>query len=190
MTRLSALVVILALAFSSLAPATQVSSSTLPAANSVSEPLCGSPTTVRLLSEKNLDAGTVTVANGATTLFVTYTTKANYKLTVTQVAVANTLAAIPVTSKGNPIPGQFPYQTRHANVTSFTYAIPRSGLGSSFFVAAHADVLKTASDQDRGSLGRRNRFRAGETQLGHVFHGGYAVVQQTPRGECPGRDHR
>ena len=95
MTRLSALVVILALAFSSLAPATQVSSSTLPAANSVSEPLCGSPTTVRLLSEKNLDVGTVTVANGATTLYVTYTTQPNYKLTTTQVAVANTLAAIP-----------------------------------------------------------------------------------------------
>ena len=169
MTRLSALVVILALAFSSLAPATQVSSSTLLAANSVSEPLCGSPTTVRLLSEKNLDAGTVTVANGATTLFVTYTTKANYKLTVTQVAVANTLAAIPVTSKGNPIPGQFPYQTKHANVTSFTYAIPRSGLGSSFFVAAHADVLKTAATKTEGAWGEGTAFVPGKRSWGMYF---------------------
>ena len=169
MTRLSALVVILALAFSSLAPATQVSSSTLPAANSVSEPLCGSPTTVRLLSEKNLDVGTVTVANGATTLFVTYTTKANYKLTATQVAVANTLAAIPVTSKGNPIPGQFPYQTKHANVTSFTYAIPRSGLGSSFFVAAHADVLKTAATKTEGAWGEGTAFVPGKRSWGMYF---------------------
>ena len=169
MTRLSALVVILALAFSSLAPATQVSSSTLPAANSVSEPLCGSPTTVRLLSDKNVDAGTVTVANGATTLFVTYRTKANYKLTMTQVAVANTLAAIPVTSKGNPIPGQFPYKIRHANVTSFTYAIPRSGLGSSFFVAAHADVLKTGATKIEGAWGEGTAFVPGKRSWGMYF---------------------
>ena len=169
MTRLSALVVILALAFSSLVPATQVSSSTLPAASNVSEPLCGSPTTVRLLSEKNLDAGTVTVANGATTLFVTYTTKANYKLTVTQVAVANTLAAIPVTRKGNPIPGQFPYQTKHTNLTSFTYAIPRSGLGSSFYVAAHADVVKTAATKIEGAWGEGTAFVPGQRSWGMYF---------------------
>ena len=169
MTRLSALVVILALAFSSLAPATQVSSSPLPAASSVAEPLCGSPTTVLLLSEKNLDAGTVTVANGATTVFVTYTTRANYKLTATQVAVANTLAAIPVTSKGNPIPGQFPYQTRHANVASFTYAIPRSGLGSTFFVAAHADVLKTAATKTEGAWGEGTAFVSGKRSWGMYF---------------------
>ena len=60
------------------------------------------------------------------------------------VAVATTLAGIPQTKAGNPIPGRFPYSaTFDPEVTSYTFVIPAGTFAASqtLFIAAHAMVL-------------------------------------------------
>lgn len=169
MSKLSIIFLIAVLALGSLIPTNNISSRGLNETANALEPFCGNPTTVRLLTEKNVDAGTVTVTNGETTLFVKVTTKPNYKLTATHLSVANALSGILVTSKKNPIPGQFPYQTKHNNVSTFTYEIPLTGLNSTVYVAAHADVLKTGATKTEGAWGEGTPFVPGKRSWGMYF---------------------
>ena len=123
MSKLSTLILVAALLFGLSTPASNVFSSGLDATANSSEQLCGNATPVSLLTNPNkgLSAGTVTVANDETTLFVTYTTTSPWTLVKTDLAAAGSLAGIPVTSKGNPKVDQFPYHTSHPKVTTFTY---------------------------------------------------------------------
>jgi len=104
----------------------------------------GAPQEVDLLAGKNIKVGTVSVWNDADNLYVKYETIGGWEMTETHLAVAATGDGIPQTKTHNPIPGQFPYSTKHdPAVTEFTYTIPLTGLGTNPVIAAHAVVQKT-----------------------------------------------
>lgn len=98
--------------------------------------------------------GSVDVANDEENLFVTLRTLGGWTLEETHMAAAASDADLPVNRGGNPVPGQFPYSSRHARgTTSFTYAIPLDGLGfgEPMVVAAHAEVM--LGDRKEGAWG-------------------------------------
>jgi hypothetical protein len=99
------------------------------------------PTTVSLIAGQNMTAGSVTVVNDDTYIYVTYNTAEGWVLTQTHLYVGQ-VAQLPMANNGNPKPGQFPYKTTHNNVTNFTYTIPLSALGTGGCgtIAAHAAV--------------------------------------------------
>lgn len=104
------------------------------------------PTTVQLTAGQYINAGSVTVTNDASFIYVTYTTANGYLLTQTHLYVGD-CATIPVNNPGNPIPGQFPYNSNHAYLNTFTYQIPISAIpaGGCGCIAAHAVVVKLNS---------------------------------------------
>lgn len=101
------------------------------------------PVVVDLIAGQNMNAGTVTVSNDETYIYVTYTTSNGWLLTQTHLYVGN-CDLIPVNGAGNPIPGQFPYSSSHNYVTSYTYQVPVSAIavGNCGCIAAHAVVVK------------------------------------------------
>jgi hypothetical protein len=99
--------------------------------------------TVNLIAGQNTVAGTVSVTQDATSMYVTYTTTGGWVLSKTHLFVG-ACNAIPVNGGGNPVPGQFPYKTTHSNVTTYTYVVPVSaiGLNNCGCIAAHAALKK------------------------------------------------
>jgi hypothetical protein len=101
------------------------------------------PFVTDLIAGQTMDVGDVKVWNDGEYLFVQYVTSGGWTLGETHLHVATTLAAIPHTSKGNPVPGQFMYSMDHdPQVTEYTYAIDLNGWepGDDLFIAAHAGV--------------------------------------------------
>jgi hypothetical protein len=98
-------------------------------------------TSVNLIAGQNMVAGNVTVQQDADFIYVTYNTTGGWVITQTHLYVGN-CATIPVNGAGNPIPGQFPYNANHNNVTTYTVAVPVSviGIGNCGCIAAHAVV--------------------------------------------------
>jgi hypothetical protein len=104
---------------------------------------CGTPTVTTLLAGQHIPTGIVTVYNDANYIYVQYTVTTPWVLAEAHVALASTVAGIPQTKKGNPIPGRFPYSaTFDPELSTYTFVIPRSGLadGQQVVVAAHAVV--------------------------------------------------
>lgn len=105
---------------------------------------CGATTTTTLYAGQTIPSGTVSIYNDAAYLYVTYTTDTPWVMSVAHVAVASTLAGIPQTKTGNPIPGRFPYHaTFDPEVMTYTFVVPMAGTytaGQSLVVAAHAVV--------------------------------------------------
>jgi hypothetical protein len=110
--------------------------------------LCGTPTVVPLLAGQTNPAGTVEIANDRDdNLYIEFDITAPWMMDQSHVAIADTLAGIPQTRKGNPMIGNFAYQRTHIPaVTSDTYVIPRSALSldvnGSVVVAAHAALSR------------------------------------------------
>jgi hypothetical protein len=106
--------------------------------------VCGTPMSSSLIAGQHFTAGSISVYNDAVNIYVKYDTLAPWLLSDAHVAVANSLAGLPQTKTGNPIPGRFAYSaTYDPEVTSYTFAIPYAGLftpGERLFVAAHAAV--------------------------------------------------
>ena len=102
--------------------------------------------TVTLLAGQTIPAGNIVVEQDATNIYVTYNTTDGWVLSATHLYVG-ACATIPVNPPGNPIPGQFPYNATHNNVTSYTVTIPVSviGLNNCGCVAAHAVVKKLSA---------------------------------------------
>lgn len=100
-------------------------------------------TVVNLMAGQNINAGSVTVQNDDSFIYVTYSTSNGYTLKETHLYVGD-CALIPVNRPGNAIPGQFPYKATHNNITTYTVAVPISAipLGGCGCVAAHAVVQK------------------------------------------------
>ena len=99
-----------------------------------------------LVTGKNIDVGTVNVWNDADNLYVKYViTDQDWCLTETHLQVATSLAGIPQTKKGNPIPGQFEENDEHDCVTEvlYTYNLVEKEWSddTEFFIAAHAVVF-------------------------------------------------
>lgn len=103
---------------------------------------CGDITTVTLYAGQTIDAGTVTIWNDSTDLYVKFSTTGGWVMNETHVHVAATVDGIPQRN-GNPIPGQFAYKTVHdPAVTEYTYKIALDEFvgGQSIVVAAHASL--------------------------------------------------
>ena len=71
--------------------------------------ICGTPQPVTLFAGQTIDAGTVTVSNDDTSLYVTYSAVDPWWLSETHLHVADSEAGIPQNRKGNPVPGNFQY---------------------------------------------------------------------------------
>lgn len=117
---------------------------------------CGEATVTPLIAGQHINAGTVTVSNDETNLYVTYTTANGWKLTELHL-FAGACSQIPVNKPGNPIPGQFPYSANPASVNTYTFTIPLAGLEDCFCVAAHA-VVRNSSGGTETAWGQGTRF--------------------------------
>lgn len=105
--------------------------------------VCGS-TTYTLWAGQTIDAGTLTVSNDATNLYVNYTTTGTFGTLHLWVGTDWTL--LPVNPQGTPVPGQFPYHFDATGLNTYTFTIPLSGIpyyskcGDVIYVVAHAEV--------------------------------------------------
>lgn len=96
--------------------------------------------TIDLIAGQNINVGTVIVENNAVSLFVTYTTTNGWMIECNHLYVGS-LENAPTNGPGNPQIGHFPiHQCFDPMVNTVTYEIPLSSLGSSFIVAAQAEV--------------------------------------------------
>lgn len=105
--------------------------------------VCGSSVVTPLYAGQTLNAGTVTVSNDGSYIYVRYTTNDPWEISDAHLAVAGSLAGIPQTKKGNPIPGHFAYSAIfNPEVTDYTFTIPIGSFlpGQTLYVAAHAVV--------------------------------------------------
>jgi hypothetical protein len=113
----------------------------------------GAVLSIDLIAGQDIKVGNVTVWNDEFYLYVEYNiTDPEWCLEETHLAVATTLAGIPQTKKGNPIPGQFPYKNEELGcVTIDPYAILLSDIdgytecGDALVIAAHAVVKNLAN---------------------------------------------
>ena len=101
---------------------------------------CGSKM-VDFLAGQHIPAGTISITNDLTNLYVTFNTTGDWKMMETHLYVGS-YEGLPKTKTGNPKIGNFPYKNSLGSDTTFTYAIPLSSLGEDqcFVVAAHASV--------------------------------------------------
>ena len=109
------------------------------------------PQTIDLMAGQNIDAGDVTVWGDGTNLYVKYQTSDGWLLTETHLQVAASLAGIPQTKNGNPIPGQFTEGDSYSPPQpgdTFTFNLADNGWGANttFYIAAHAVVVKETSE--------------------------------------------
>ena len=149
--------------------------------------VCGEETTVRLLAGQTINAGSVVVSNDETNLYVTYLTSGPWSLQETHLAVATSIAGIPKTPTGAPVPGAFSHSTTHAaGVTEFRYTIALADLGveeaDELIIAAHAVVLNAMTGARETGWGEGARF----LQRGNwATYFGYIVQACRP---APGKD--
>ena len=106
--------------------------------------VCGVPQAAPLVAGQHYTAGTITIANDENNLYVQYQTDSPWMMSEAHAMAATTLAGIPQSKSGNPIPGRFSYSaTFDPQVSAYTFAIPLSSLtalGNTVYVAAHAVV--------------------------------------------------
>ena len=105
--------------------------------------VCGTPRSTTLYAGQTMVAGTINIYNDASNVYVQYSLQTPWVMSDAHVAIATSLAGIPQTKTGNPIPGRFPYSaTFDPEVTTYTFGIPAGSFlsGQSIVVAAHAVV--------------------------------------------------
>lgn len=110
--------------------------------------------TVDFVAGKNLDVGDVTVTQDTENLYITYTTTGGWYLIETHLYVGDSLADLPTTKRGNPVPRLLPHNSTHLatdTVTSHTYTIPLSTYFETdavIDIAAHAAVVNPAAERE------------------------------------------
>jgi hypothetical protein len=108
--------------------------------------ICDS-TAVNLIAGQYMDAGKVIVKNNSDTLFVTYVTSGDWKISEIHLYVGPK-SELPANKKGNPKVGHFPTQdTFYPMVTTVTYKFLLENLDDCFYIAAHAVVKKVVDGQ-------------------------------------------
>lgn len=134
-------------------------------------PFCGDPTMVDLLQGPSNGAGTVTVGNTETHLYVIFAADPGWSLGKTALFVGDAAAQIPISGGGNPQPGKFPYRSSHAPGTDEAiWRVPLSVLtGETAVVAAFAEV------PERGAWGDGEQINP---------RAGFATYFMHPLGEC------
>ncbi|MCP5526462.1 MAG: hypothetical protein H7A47_06590 [Verrucomicrobiales bacterium] len=94
-----------------------------------------------LIAGQNQEVGQVVVSQDPDYLYVAYLiTELGWGITETHLEIAASVADVPQTSSGNPIPGQFTYQDTFEFEREVVYTIPRAGLPENIVIAAHAVV--------------------------------------------------
>jgi hypothetical protein len=109
--------------------------------------ICGTAATTPLYAGQTLNAGTIMVSNDALNIYVEYTTVDPWVMSDAHLSIADSLAGIPQTKKGNPIPGHFAYSAIFdPEVTDYTFTIPRGSFlpNQTVYIAAHAIVQAPA----------------------------------------------
>ncbi len=110
---------------------------------------CGDPVAYPLMAAKTIKSGFVEIGNDLFNLYVTFNTTEGWELAETHLYVG-TKEGIPMTKKGNVIPGQFPYQMCFdPYVTSYTFVIPLESLsdfGECLTIAGHAKLTMLKGD--------------------------------------------
>ena len=102
---------------------------------------CGETTEVCLVAGRNIEVGKVEIYNDEKYVYVTAHTTGDWYIIETHLKTAATKSGLGQGS--NPAPGRFPYKTNHnPAVQKFTYMIPISDAGASFYTAFHASVVK------------------------------------------------
>ena len=111
-------------------------------------------------------AGSVCLTISGDTVFVDYIMEGGWTLTNPHLWVGDTLANVPTTRKGKPIPGQFPFNADVNDVDMYTFEIPVTSLNVNadllctddyaLLVAAHGEVAKD---------GQHESAWAGETRF-------------------------
>ena len=94
--------------------------------------------------DEYIDVGDIIIWQDATNLYVKYVTDDGWEMTETHLHVADAVADIPHTKKGNPKIGKFAYSEDHSPaVTEYLYTILWTvDPGDILFIAAHAVVQK------------------------------------------------
>jgi len=95
--------------------------------------------------------GTVSVDYDGDSATVTFETTGDWVMTGTHLWMGD-CANLPLNKAGNAAPGQFPYAGSHNNLTSVSYRI-YVGADSCYCVAAHADVMDTATGRTETAWG-------------------------------------
>lgn len=101
------------------------------------------PVSTPLVAGQHFQAGTISITNDASYLYVSYNTNSPWTISEAHAAVASTLEGLPQTRAGNPMPGRFAYSaTFDADVTNHVFTIALGSIvpGQTIFVAAHAVV--------------------------------------------------
>jgi len=114
---------------------------------------CGTPVVCPLVAGQNIDAGTVTVRNDATYLYITVFSKAGFQNVDENVKIwAGT--ELP---KKRPPAGHFPYKDKVTGLTSPEYKIKLSDIGwdgecgdntQPLYIIVHADVLTESGSSE------------------------------------------
>jgi hypothetical protein len=98
-----------------------------------------------LIAGQNVDVGDVIVSIEDDNLTVEYQLADGWLMTASHLAVGDELSDLPVNSKGNPVPGSYPYSESYdPAVSGYVFAIPLDDinltLGEQLYIAAHAVV--------------------------------------------------
>ncbi len=103
-----------------------------------------------LTAGKTIKAGTVTVSNDGSNLYVTYAlTFKGATFGTLHMWAGTDIAMVPANKQGIPVPGQFPWKVDATGLTTSTLAIPLSSLGiaeesqacgKAVYVVTHAEV--------------------------------------------------
>lgn len=101
------------------------------------------PTVVNLIAGQYMTAGTISVRNDSTNIYVTYHTGNGWSLTRCHLYVGDS-ANIPVNNSGNATPGRFPYKSGVISDTTYSFTVPISALGNATcgYVAAHCGLIQ------------------------------------------------
>ena len=105
--------------------------------------VCGTPLNTSLVAGQHYYAGTIWISNDNSNIYVQYSTDAPWTISEAHASVAATVAGIPQSKAGNPIPGRFAYSaTFDPEVSNYTFVVPRGTFASNqtVYVAAHAIV--------------------------------------------------
>jgi hypothetical protein len=116
--------------------------------------ICGQSVLIDFIAGQHINVGKISISNDETTLFVKIDLVDSWYMTESHVAVGGSLADIPQTKTGNPIPGKFPYsQSYNPPVSSAIYEIPLDAIngfnqcGQQLYIAVHAAVEQIVDGQ-------------------------------------------
>ncbi len=143
------------------------------------------PASLTLYAGQNIEAGQVKITTDGVSLFVTYVTNDGWELGTTHL-YAGACDNMPLTGKGNPKIGQFPYVIDVRGEDSYTFDLsleeilnkdedPISAATGCFCLAAHAELTKANSD-DTGADEEETGWADWATEFEGNRWGGYTEI--------------